>query len=273
MKKISFMKKKQLKKSAFLLPSLLTIGRMYCAFSSIASSVEGKLSIAAMFIGFSVVLDGLDGRIARLINAHTEIGLQLDSLSDMIAFGVAPSLLIYYWAFHPYYGGYYSKAGFMAAFLFLTCSSLRLAKFNIQSLLSDKRFFSGLPTPAAAGMIASLVYYYPVPLKASSASLIAISLLVILSYLMVSKIKYYSFKTINFHHQKSYLYIIALAIIIALIAAFAQIALISFATLYALSGIIMKIAEIRTKDKVVPTTDTVLDKSGSESSASKPSIS
>ena len=267
MKKISVMKrgKKQWNKTIFVLPSLFTIGSMYCAFSSIASSVEGKLSSAAIFIGLSIVLDGLDGRIARLINAHSEMGLQLDSLSDMIAFGIAPSLLIYYWAFHPYYGGYYSKAGFMAAFLFVTCCAIRLAKFNIQSILFDKRFFSGLPSPAAAGVIASLVYYYPVPLKASSASLIAISLLVILSYLMVSKIKYYSFKTINFRNQKSYLYIVMLALILALIITFAQIALISLSTLYLLSGIFMKIIELRKKEKTA-NTNIALEKGGAEGS-------
>ncbi|OGF66078.1 MAG: CDP-diacylglycerol--serine O-phosphatidyltransferase [Candidatus Fischerbacteria bacterium RBG_13_37_8] len=249
MKKINIVKKgkKHLSQSVFLFPSLFTIASMYCAFFSIASSVEGKLSRAALYIGFSIILDGLDGRIARALNAHTEIGLQLDSLADIIAFGVAPSILIYYWAFHPYYGGYYSKAGFLAAFLFLMCSAVRLAKFNIISTLTDKRFFIGLPTPASAGVIAALVHYYPQPLKASYASLTAIVLLIILSFLMVSKIKYFSFKSINLRSQKSYFYIIAIAVIIASILTFSQIALISLATIYLLSGIIMRLFGLQQK--------------------------
>lgn len=242
--------RKSLKKSIYIFPSLLTIASLYCAYSSIVASVEGKLSKAAIYIGFSIILDGLDGRIARLMNANSAIGLQLDSLSDVIAFGVAPALLIYYWAFHPYYGGYYSRLGFIVAFLFLTSSSLRLARFNVQSVDFDKRFFCGLPTPASAGMIAALVHYYPFPLKASNASILALILLLILSYLMISKIKYYSFKTIDFKGRKPYLYILTLASIIALILTFSQIVLLSLATIYILSGLVLRLFEIKAKKKL-----------------------
>jgi len=241
--------KRSLKRSIFIFPSLLTIASLYCAYSSIVASVEGKLSKAAIYIGISIILDGLDGRIARLINANSAIGLQLDSLADVIAFGVAPALLIYYWAFHPYYGGYYSKLGFIFAFLFLTASSLRLARFNVQSIDFDKRFFCGLPTPAAAGMIAALVHYYPSPLKERNASIIALILLIILSYLMVSKIRYYSFKTIDFKGRKSYLYILTLATIVALILTFSQIVLLTLATVYVLSGLLINLYESKSKKK------------------------
>jgi CDP-diacylglycerol--serine O-phosphatidyltransferase len=241
--------KKKLRSSIYLFPSLFTIGSMYCAFASIAASVEGRLSSAAIYIGFSIILDGLDGRIARALNAHTEMGLQLDSLSDVIAFGVAPAILTYYWAFHPYYGNYYSKAGFLAAFLFLICSSLRLAKFNIISVKSDKKYFSGLPTPASAGTLAALVYYYPMPLKASNASLLAIALLVILSYLMISKIKYYSFKSLTLKKQKPYLFVIIIASTVALILTFSKVLLISIAFIYLVSGISIQIVELHRKHK------------------------
>lgn len=249
MKKISLINKsrKKLKSGIYIFPSLFTIGSMYCAFASIATSVEGRLSLAAIYIGFSIILDGLDGRIARALNAHTEIGLQLDSLSDVVAFGVAPAIMIYYWAFHPYYGGYYSKAGFLATFLFLICSSLRLAKFNIISLKSDKKYFSGLPTPASAGTLAALVHYYPMPLKASNASLLAISMLIILSYLMVSKIRYYSFKSIGLKKQKPYLSLVIIAAFIALILTFSRIILILIAFGYVISGVWQHLIELRRK--------------------------
>ncbi len=241
--------KKKLRSGIYIFPSLFTIGSMYCAFASIAASVEGRLSTAAIYIGFSIIMDGLDGRIARALNAHTDIGVQLDSLSDIVAFGVAPALMIYYWAFHPYYGGYYSKAGFLAAFLFLICSSLRLARFNIVSIKSDKKYFSGLPTPASAGTLAALVYYYPMPLKASNASLLAIVLLVILSYLMISKIKYYSFKSIGLKKQKPYIVIIFIAAVIALILTFTQVVLILISFIYLISGISNHFIEIYKRNR------------------------
>jgi CDP-diacylglycerol--serine O-phosphatidyltransferase len=144
------------RRGASILPSLFTTGNLFLGFWSIVKTLDGRFGEAAPLIGAAVILDMLDGRIARLTNTQTEFGAQYDSLADAVSFGVAPALLVYCWALQSI-----PRAGWPAAFLFLACGVLRLARFNVQRHVVDARFFVGLPIPAGAAQIAAIVFVVP----------------------------------------------------------------------------------------------------------------
>lgn len=179
-----------LRKGVYVLPNLFTTGGLCAGFYSIVMTMNGNYDIAAWFILIAAVFDGLDGRIARLTGTTSKFGVEYDSLADLVAFGVAPSLLMYAWALKPF-----GKFGWLAAFLFVVCGALRLARFNVQINTVESKSFHGLPIPAAAGMVAScvLLFYY----LGGSGTIKKVSVLLLiygLAYLMVSNIRYYSFK-------------------------------------------------------------------------------
>ena len=136
--------KSRSRRGIYFLPSLLTVANIFCGFYSIVSSMKGDLELAAMLIGWAIVLDALDGRVARLANATSGFGKEFDSLADIVSFGVAPGVLAYVWALR-----LWPRVGWLACFLFLICGAMRLARFNIQKQADDKRFFVGMPIPAA----------------------------------------------------------------------------------------------------------------------------
>ena len=187
----------RIKKGIYILPNLFTSASLFMGFYSIIASIQGKFYPAAIAIIISLVFDGLDGRVARMTNTTSRFGAEYDSLADLIAFGVAPSLLAYLWAM-----SFDGKPGWIAGFLFVACGALRLARYNIQIGIIDSKVFNGLPIPAAASVIATTVIFFdhigfegtlPDPYY------IFLILVVILSLLMVSSIKYYSFKNMNLH--------------------------------------------------------------------------
>src|SRR5213083_326441 len=145
----------RVRRGVYLLPSLLTMGNMFCGYACVVYAMRGEYETAAPFIGFAFVLDMLDGRIARMTGGESAFGLQFDSLADVISFGIAPATLSFAWGFSAL-----GRLGWAASFMFVACAAMRLARFNIQSG-GDKRYFVGMPSPAAAAIPASTVYLFP----------------------------------------------------------------------------------------------------------------
>src|SRR5512134_3988515 len=144
-----------IRRGVSLLPSLFTLANLFCGWACVVFAMKGEIATAAPFIGFAVVLDMLDGRIARMTGTTSDFGVQLDSLADLISFGMAPAVLAFQWGLIPL-----GRIGWAVGFLFVTAAALRLARFNIQTH-SDKRYFVGMPSPAAAAVPAATVFYFP----------------------------------------------------------------------------------------------------------------
>ncbi|HUG42896.1 MAG TPA: CDP-diacylglycerol--serine O-phosphatidyltransferase, partial [Acidobacteriota bacterium] len=155
-----FAPSRKIRRSVYLLPSAFTVGNLFAGFFSIIATLNGNYGHAAIAIGVAVVLDGIDGRVARMANASSDFGLQLDSLADVISFGVAPAVLIYSWGLADL--GNFAR---LSAFVFLVCGTMRLARFNAN--VQDLKHFAGLPIPAGAGVIAAMVHLFQTPLDAS----------------------------------------------------------------------------------------------------------
>jgi CDP-diacylglycerol---serine O-phosphatidyltransferase len=181
----------------FLFPSLLTTANLFCGFFALLLSVEHRYTEAALAIFVAMIMDLLDGRVARLMKATSQFGVEYDSLADVISFCVAPAFLLYSFALQPL-----GRAAWFGAFLFVICGALRLARFNVQTAAGDRRFFVGLSTPAAAGVVASLVILLQgdVPTRAIRVA-IAVATYV-LALLMVSTFRYWSFKEVDFARRR-----------------------------------------------------------------------
>jgi CDP-diacylglycerol--serine O-phosphatidyltransferase len=221
-------------RGVFLLPSLFTVGNLFCGYACIVYSMTGRLEVAAPFIGIAIILDMLDGRIARLTNTTSAFGVEFDSLADVISFGAAPAVLAFAWGL-----GELGQVGWAAGFLFLSASAMRLARFNIQTTSqADKRYFVGMPTPAAAGVAAATVYAWPdIPSDPVRAA-VAVAIMLIPAGLMVSTIRFRSFKTINLGWDRSYKPLLAFALFITFIATWPRITLVLLAYSYLASGFI-----------------------------------
>jgi CDP-diacylglycerol---serine O-phosphatidyltransferase len=204
--------RQRLRRGVYLLPSLFTIGNMFCGYACVAYAMRGELETAAPFIGIAVVLDMLDGRIARLTGTTSAFGREFDSLADVVSFGMAPALLMFRWGLEPL-----GRLGWAAGFVFVSAGAIRLARFNIQSS-TDKRYFVGMPIPAAAAVPASTVYVYPYGLHDYMSALPALALMVVPALLMVSTIRFRSFKTIDLQARRSYKILLALAVPLVAIA-------------------------------------------------------
>jgi len=229
------------KNGIYLLPNLLTTAALFAAFYSIVAAMKGLFDIAAMAIFVSMIADGLDGRVARMTNTESEFGAQYDSLSDMVAFGVAPALVVYSWSLSNL-----GKFGWLVAFVYAAATALRLARFNTQLVDADKRYFQGLPCTAAAPVIAGMVWLggdYDV-----NGILVAIPAAIItflMAVFMVSRIRYYSFKKLDFKGKVSFFVVVLLMLIIAGVAAApAQVLFITF-LLFAFSGPVMTLWQLR----------------------------
>lgn len=216
------------------MPNLVTILGLFCGFYSIIATMNGNYVMAASATLAAFLFDGLDGRLARMLNATSEFGVQLDSLADLISFGVAPALLVYKWALAPY-----GRLGWMAAFLFVACGALRLARFNVQTKKTDPRFFVGLPIPAAAGVVATSVLFAREFIGDPNSITVPIWFtftIYILAFLMVSNIRYYSGK--NLAHHKSYNVLVVFVLIIFVLGLYPELFLFLLSTGYALSGLL-----------------------------------
>jgi CDP-diacylglycerol--serine O-phosphatidyltransferase len=223
---------RRFRRGTYLLPSLFTVGNLFLGFWAIIKVVRGaRPAEAAPLIGWCILLDILDGRIARLTGTTSEFGGELDSLADVISFGVAPAILAYSWAFSPV-----PRAGWLVAFLFVMCGTMRLARFNVQRHMVDGRSFVGMPIPAAAGQVAAVVNVVPSPLRSKPEAMLAVAALAILAFLMVSTLRYRSFKGIDLRARRSYIYVLLIVIPIVLIALHPEFTLVTAATLYSLSA-------------------------------------
>ena len=219
------------RRGASILPSLFTTGNLFLGFWSIVKALDGRFAEAAPLIGGAVVLDMLDGRIARLTGTQSEFGAELDSLADAVSFGVAPALLAYVWALH-----LVPRAGWPAAFLFLVCGVLRLARFNVQKHVVDSRFFVGLPIPAAAAQVAALVFFVSEPLTELWPAALVLGMVVVLGGLMVSTFRYRSFKGVDLKRRRRSISVLGIALLFLLISVHPPMSLLAAATLYSLSG-------------------------------------
>jgi len=222
----------QFRKGIYVLPNLFTTASLFCGFYGIIAAVKGFFEPSAVAILAATVLDALDGRIARMTRTTSRFGGEYDSLADLVAFGVAPAVLFYLWSL-----SFYGKWGWLAAFLFVTCGALRLARFNVQVGLIESKLFNGLPIPAAAMVVATgvLLYYY-LGWEGQFHHLALIAGVVGLSLLMVSSIKYYSFKDLDFFSRKPFMSFVLIVLILTIVVAEPQIMIFTFAVGYSLSG-------------------------------------
>ncbi len=220
------------RRGIYLLPNLFTTGALFAGFYAITSAMGGRYETAAMAIFIAMILDGLDGRVARLTNTQSDFGAQYDSLSDMVSFGAAPALVMYLWAFSSL-----GKLGLFAAFIHMAGGALRLARFNTQLTSADKRYFQGLPSPAAAAILAgfiliSLEYGYDIEIIKYLAVILTMST----GLLMVSNFRYSSFKDIDLKGKVPFFVTIAVMLAIAFVMAQPQTMLFLLFLGYAISG-------------------------------------
>ena len=229
----------------YLLPNLFTTGGLFAGFFAIIAASQGRFGAACIAIFVAAILDGVDGRVARLTNTQTEFGVQYDSLADLISFGMAPALVMYHWALVEFRldGVTLGRVGWLAAFLYAACAALRLARFNSQVAQVDKRWFVGLASPAAAGLMASFVWTsHSLGLDGHQLRVLALAVTVIAGLLMVSRIRYSSFKGGGTGPRSDRVPFVALLIAVGVLIALwidPPKTLLAASVLYALSGPVM----------------------------------
>jgi len=229
--------KRQNKRGIYILPSIFTTFALFAGFYSIVASINGDYTLAAISIMVAMLWDALDGRVARLTNTQSAFGAEYDSLSDLVSFGVAPALLVYEWSLSDL-----GRIGWLAAFIYLTCAALRLARFNTQVGTADKRYFQGLPSPAAAGVIASMIWlkfwnfeYFDIGVVSFS-YYIGIAITIICGLLMVSNVRYYSFKEFDTKNKASFRFLLLTVLSLILLLYKPNIVLFTGFFIYLLSG-------------------------------------
>lgn len=237
----------------YLLPNLFTTAAMFAGFYAIIAAFRGDFSAAAVAVFVAGVLDGLDGRIARLTHTQSDFGVQYDSLSDLISFGLAPALVMYVWSLSELraLGPLWGKLGWCVAFVYVACGALRLARFNTQVGVADKRYFQGLASPAAAGLCMAFVWS-ATNLGFSGAQLMFVTapLVAIAGLLMVSRVRYFSFKAWPKNDRVSFLWIIAAVLILAALAIKPEYVLFALAAVYVVSGPVITLYGLRQRRRV-----------------------
>ncbi len=230
------------RRGIYLLPNLFTTGALFAGFYSIVASINEQFEAAAIAIFVAMVLDGMDGRIARMTNTQSDFGMQYDSLSDMVSFGLAPALVMYQWALFGM-----GKLGWLAAFVYTASAALRLSRFNTQATSQDKRFFQGLPSPSAAAVLAGMIWCGTVyDLISETSSLVfCLPVTVFVGILMVSNVRYHSFKEFDLKGRVPFMAVLVIVPIFVLIAIEPPIVLFLLATIYAISGPILTLVTLR----------------------------
>lgn len=213
----------------YLVPNAVTLGNMFCGYLALMYSATGRYEKAALAIGIAILLDGLDGRLARRLNATSKFGLEFDSFSDLISFGIAPAILLYHWAFYPHA----HEFGVAPTFIYALCAASRLARFNISA--ENLKSFVGLPTPGAAGLVAALVNFAPQVQPGFMLELFGSIVLLSLAYLMVSRVEFFSIKRLRVSGMRLTARI-AIGAMIALIWYQSQFGFLLLASAYVLSG-------------------------------------
>jgi CDP-diacylglycerol--serine O-phosphatidyltransferase len=220
-----------------VLPSLFTLANLFCGYACVVYAMRGEFETAAPLIGIAVVLDMLDGRIARMTGTASEFGVQFDSMADVVSFGMAPAILAFAWGLSSL-----GRLGWTAAFLFVTAAALRLARFNVQAGSADKRYFIGMPSPAAAGVIAATVYAYPAGFSEMHFAAPLVLLVVVPAALMVSTIRFRSFKSLDTNTRHPFRLLILFALFIAALVTRPQEVLVVLAYTYLASPFIGALA-------------------------------
>jgi CDP-diacylglycerol--serine O-phosphatidyltransferase len=226
-------------KGIFLLPNLFTTAALFSGFYAIIAAVNDKFEIAAIAIFIAMVLDGLDGRVARLTNTQSEFGAQYDSLADLVSFGLAPSLIVYLWALvhMKEVAISWGKLGWMAAFIYVACAALRLARFNVQHEEVDSRYFIGLPSPASAALMVGMVWVFSdMDIAGEAIQIPALLMTLFAGLLMVSNVKFHSFKGFDFRSKVPHLFVLVIALVFALVAIAPPVVLFGVFLIYAFSG-------------------------------------
>lgn len=236
--------RKRLKKGVYLLPNLITSASLFGGFYAIIASLDGHYEHAAIAIIISGILDGLDGRVARLTGSSSKFGVEYDSLADLIAFGLAPGVLIFTWALRPF-----GRYGWLAAFLYVVCGALRLARFNVQITTVESRRFNGLPIPAAAALVCStvLMFFYLGRGEETVKHITVLVMVYSLAFLMISNVHYYSFKEFNLSQRMPFRFLVGLIFLLIVVAANPQLMLFILTFGYAASGPITTLVDRRRK--------------------------
>lgn len=234
-------KTKRYKRGIYLLPNLFTTAALFCGFYAIIAAMQNNFIIAAIAIFIAMLLDGLDGRVARLTNTQSDFGAQYDSLADLISFGLAPSLVMYQWSLLNM-----GKAGWLAAFIYTATAALRLARFNTQVGTADKNYFQGLPSPAAAALLAGAVWVgQEYNVSGRFIDVVAMVVTVTAGLLMVSNIRYHSFKGIDFKGKIPFFLLLVIMLVIVFISYEPATILFGFFVVYATSGPVFTLIELR----------------------------
>lgn len=215
----------------FVLPNLFTTANLFCGFFSIIAAIRGEWTNSAIAIMLAAFTDGLDGRVARMTNTQTEFGEQYDSMSDLVSFGAAPSVLMYVWALVPY-----GRLGWLATFFYLTCAALRLSRFNVLKQSTEKRYFQGCPSPIAACAVASAVLFYQALGLGAWKSVYMLIVMFTLASVMVSTVRYRSFKDLNFKSQRGFAYLLMFVAMLVLITANPELVLFPLIATYVTLG-------------------------------------
>jgi len=222
-----------MRKGIYIVPNTITLCGMFSGFYSILASVKGDFVVASWAIVVAMVFDGLDGWVARRTHSTTRFGIELDSLSDVIAFGVAPAVLFFRWDLIRF-----KRLGWAVAFLYVACGALRLARFNVQMGSTEKKSFTGLPIPGAALVAASMVLFYNEIEIRPQRSYLILALAFSLALLMVSTINYHSIKEINFSKRWPFWFLLLPVVVLALLLSHPEVSLFIFSILYLISGLL-----------------------------------
>lgn len=235
---------KKPRRGIYLLPNLITTAGLFAGFYGIVAATQGKFEQAAVAIFIAMILDGLDGRVARMTNTQSEFGAEYDSLADMGSFGLAPALVMFEWSLSSLVDVSYSlgKLGWLAAFLYVACAALRLARFNTRASNTDKRYFQGLPSPAAAAVVVGFVWAcFDNGIQGEKVALMSLALIVFSGLMMVSNVSYYSFKDIDFHNKVPFMAMLVVVMVFVFASIDPPIVLFGCFMLYALSGPVLSI--------------------------------
>jgi CDP-diacylglycerol---serine O-phosphatidyltransferase len=237
----------------YIVPNFVTTANMFCGFASVIASINGEFTPAAWAIVAAAVFDMLDGRIARLAKATSEFGVQYDSLSDLVSFGMAPAILLHQWALQPF-----DRLGWLAAFLFMACGALRLARFNVMTHKLPKGYFQGLPIPMAAGVVATFIIFNqttawpPTEGTFLTRDRLVLGLTFGLASLMVSTVRFPSFKELNWRSRGSFGYLLVGVLAMILIAVKPEITIFALLALYVIASLIWNLFLLATHGQRKP---------------------
>ncbi len=239
------------RRGIYILPGIFTVANLLCGYYAVLATLEGTpadLDNAARAIGVAILFDSLDGRVARAMGTNSEFGKQFDSLADVVSFGIAPAFLSYVWGVRSMAATEAPQAlhlvqlGWLIGFFFVVCCAWRLARFNIQGMApGGSRFFVGMPTPAAAGMIAAIVHFVVYPIQDVKISLLWLLLVLALGLLMSSSLRYYSFKDIQWTRRQPSLAVVLIALLIGAAVYLSRPTLLAVAGAYTLHGVVLQV--------------------------------